>query len=836
MRHVALLYDRSEPRPKLRIGYLDGSDPWLLRPFDMSDPRMVEALPDGKLLVLASDGQMVLLDPSERRIVLRGKTRPLDESVRIQLSRDNRRLFLYGEFDLRIINVDALTVAADFDTMEFQPKVGDYRLIPTGMSAAVENGSPRRRLRLFPKAGLVERADGKIVLSYWDKLAAPEPFNVFYGALIVDFGARRAKLHLVESNHTEMLQNPLRWFSPSGRYGIRLHCASVPTHSGGHDKSSNPLKRFFAKGRAAVLPDCLPDGKFRVGIAVELWQLDPVKPLGKHVVRMLPLMRSVAFGMPEDKVLLLVQSHDFNRTAPGSPYPFNENFDSRIFNQLFCMPLNSRLIDIVWTKDEHGYWVLLHHLWHIGMNEEERRREETDAQSIELRHVDLAGSLSPIYQIGRWSNSHTSADLFSRHAADRAKHLTLLDGNNVLIEAMESICLTLPSDTDGWIDTQKLEADSLVYGKFISGRTLLSSTSNVCFVVEIPSLSDANISATILRVTEKIRSDLRSMIDPESGYLIKCQFVSVNKWYDESSFFALIADQFPNAVGPLADMILAYISSAPSIQPRYVGYLGHDDEVPAFGHALLALARMDQKALHVIEAYMELKEVHRSTFLVNTVLSTYFRAHGWPSVDHIRFAIAHYLAGHVNFGMLWRKCGMASGIKNLMTPKKLAEQVWEVVGNRYTRTRDGDLSLLWSILSDIRSYLDAQIPFDAEISAALLKDIDAIGSLRSKKDVEFVMAFATREVAQDGMTFFEIWQELGLCEKISSVMTADEFAMVLGKELRISAGLQVSSGEGFRERLLPEFEKLKKLVVFCLRKDNPFDSAVAEKLKTVGHF
>lgn len=148
------------------------------------------------------------------------------------------------------------------------------------------DGSINRRFRIAPdfsSSTLVARDDGRIVCVSTSQVAVVDPASG---------DTRLSRTDLIHYRPSDIDQS-LRWFSPDGRLGLRIHPAAIvsPAKRQRASRSGSFLSRIFPQPEAESPeeeeqhPDLASDGTRRFGRALDLFRLDPIAFERRLIIR-----------------------------------------------------------------------------------------------------------------------------------------------------------------------------------------------------------------------------------------------------------------------------------------------------------------------------------------------------------------------------------------------------------------------------------------------------------------------------------------------------------------------------------------------------------------------
>jgi len=695
-----------DQRSLLRVTRQEDGTPWEFVPFQSRLARFAAAVAGDRVLVADETGVVALFDPATKNCLRQTSLGHRCKKVKGLLRHDGQQAVLYTESALFLLDCDTLAVLAAFNGLRPRPSGEGFDLV------ADLPGDGVQAIQIDSAPGLVGHPDGRLLASSTIPQSRPaeKPAGpVSYGLIVFDLERKTATREVAQTESSTVFQNSFRWFSPSGRLAIRLHCAAIPRHDGRSSwRYADIFSRMLGKSARPELPDCKLDHMERVGTAVEIWETSPLKPVAKLVVHMEPL--DAISVKPDDRedIQDLARKTDFASKKPGDSFPFELDQPMRRAAEHW-LHLQRHLIDLAWEADESGFWILLER----GI----------------LRRVALDGTVSPLFALrhlrrlaknagekyrgdarDRQHILHVLADgrIRINHLGDRIVRVplsgTALGGEEISIEEEESHTPGLP------LDLPMAEAASRFFGR------------NVRTFIELSDLTQDSIIGAIDSLTERIAANLPDLVLGPFVRYLHVLFVTPSHMIDEPQFFDLASKLDAAVIIPALRRLLLAFCKARQAGVLRTGIV-YDDFRSALPHALLVLIELDAHCIDVVTAYMSSRNVANSPFIRNEVLLAFHDRFGWKGDAGIRLAVlfAHYEAFHGGAGIryLWEEYRLREVAREL-SPEAFADLILAERAPLGSKTDLREVVEAWvEILTDD--------PFEAAVKALLMAKGDPEG-------------------------------------------------------------------------------------------------------------
>jgi hypothetical protein len=184
--------------------------------------------------------------------------------------------------------------------------------------------------------------------------------------------------------------------------------------------------------------------------------------------------------------------------------------------------------------------------------------------------------------------------------------------------------------------------------------------------VPLSSWSEDDCIAAINTVTNFVESDFHSKIDE---YFFDVIFVTDGKRISERDFYERVAKSTPGATRALRRLVEAYIAS--QVGTRYCD----GGELGALGHAVHALATLDDSALSILPGYYELLDTSNLTPFGLQTVPAVPRALGWTNsvIDFVVwYLMTEYWEGLCSYPKAWKEWGMGDAVMANISPKDFA--------------------------------------------------------------------------------------------------------------------------------------------------------------------
>lgn len=650
--------------------------------------------------------------------------------------------------------------------------------------------------------GFVEHEDGTLIASSTLLETGKDSGPVLYGVLVVDL-ERRTATHLVaEAAQSDYYRNGFRWLSPSGRYGIRFHCGSVPWHDGRSNRGFvDIVNRMLGKGGRTELPDCRLDGVERIGIALEVWQIKPLKPMAKPVVRMQPVDTVWSGRTVRD----FARAIDFSATKPGAPFRYQMDLAHARFIGHPRKVMNLGLECLAWEPDETAFWVL------IGEHE--------------IRRITIDSQISPLAVVPRIRDSRLKR--YGGALFDDGDHVLrpLGDGRICIMRGGDQI-VRVPFPSTPVIGSGIVAAEeSFAPGMPLDLPAPRRASEQLAFFtktfIEMPDLSETSVVAAIEFLTDRIAKALPDMVHRQSAVedYLRTVFFTPTHVLNERAFFDFAAEHYPAAIPGLRRLITTYCQAPvrPSIAKRGLYYSGVEG---ALAHAALALARFDPDAVEPLSAYITSPNVGQTSFIRDDLAPAYSQHQGWRGDVGVRLGVrfAVNVSYEISEGVryLWEECGLRDAARQL-SPELFADIL---LAERKIPKHEIDKRAVTVAWIEVLQDTDA---FDAAVRSALLADCYSTGAetiIRVRDVIAFIEAtFGDLDWKANAFRLLQVRN------MAYALISAREFGdlIVIGAHSRV--------GEKFEDRTAARIIQVIRAFAETLDTTNDYDAEVLQILR-----
>jgi hypothetical protein len=222
------------------------------------------------------------------------------------------------------------------------------------------DGSINRRIPIAPdfsSSKLLARDDGRIVCVGIRQVA------------VVDPASGETRLSTTDLIHnTGIIDQSLRWFSPDGRWGLRIHPGLIVRPAG--PQRAVPLEE-------EAHPDLASDGTRRVGRALDLFRLDPIGFERRLVIR---------YDELKDEAFAELEAVCDQRLPEGWPARYETSMVWWLYNWIER---------IRWDDDGRGFTVVWAHQMRDAPSPLYGGRVKERVTDLAERHVSLDGVVGP---------------------------------------------------------------------------------------------------------------------------------------------------------------------------------------------------------------------------------------------------------------------------------------------------------------------------------------------------------------------------------------------------------------------------------------------------------
>lgn len=744
------LLEISTEEALVRAGAADSKSAWIFQPFEESPAAFAGAVAGERVFAANEAGDLALFDFQTRTCLRRGSLGCAWKKFHGLVLRDGKRVVLYTTAGLTVIDGETLDVVLDGHGLRSKRTAHDYDVVP---HAPVPDSKLIEPIRIDYRTELIEHDDGTLIASSTVETEKAGP--VHYSLLVFDVQHRTATRLVAQTERNDAFENRFRWFSPSGRYAVRFHYGSIPWHDGRETRRYvDIVHRILGKGGRSELPDCKLDGEARLGTALEVWQIKPLKAVAKPVVRMWPANSPWGMRFDMDYMKHFARAVDFVTTKPGKPHPHEMDF---AYRALICHPwklMNMRVECLAWEPDERAFWVLFK--GHI------------------VRRVTLDGQVSPLVAVSSVRDSRLKKYRGTTFTIGRNSLQPIgEDRVRITLGGDHIVHIPFPSMPTIGVDTvPALESftPGVPLDRPLSDSALSQLSMGTKTFIEMRDLSEASFLAAIESLTNRIETALPDMVHHRRsmGEHVRTLFFTPTHALSERAFFDFAAENYPATIPALRRLVMTYASAPKPHAPN--ARLCYTDNEGALAHAALALARFDPHAGEALFAYVVSPNVGQSSFIRDDLAPAYFRHQGWRDESGVRlgvrFAIAEHSHSMERIRHYWEKIGLREAARQL-SPDLFAHIV---LTERKTSKSGIDRAIIVDWLEVLDGETDA---FETAVKSALLADLYATGSETAIRIRETTAFIAARAADHDWRT--KAFRLLGVRSAARASLSAREF-------------------------------------------------------------
>jgi hypothetical protein len=787
----------------VRVHGIDGGAPWIFQPFESGPAHFAAEVAGGRVFAANEAGEFALLDPRARSCLRRGSLGKRCKWLRGLVRRGGKQAILYTRTGLFAIDCETLDIQLEAHGLRPKRSSDDFDLVPQEPSSA---GELIRPIRIDIRPDLLEHEDGTLIGSTTVLETGKNDGPVLYGAIVFDLERRTATHLIAQAEQYNIYENSFRWFSPSGRYGVRFHYSSLPWHNGRSSwRYHDIVNRILGKGGRSGLPDCKLDGVERLGPALEVWQLKPLKPIAKPVVRMKPAddLREVDFDV--DYLKQIGRAIDFSTTKPGKPFPHKRGLRLGTIVGGPWRRMHRWVECLAWEPDERAFWVMLedHYIRRIALDGQTSQL----AAVPRIRDARMKRYGGATFRVGDHAlRALGDGRVRVTHGGDQIVHVPIMD-----IPAIGSeISVTEESFTPG------VPLDLPLAPNASSALATFTKT-----IIEMPDLTEASVLAAIETLTGRITTALPDMIHSmrSQGAHIRTVFFTPTHVLGERTFFDFAAEQYPAAIPAIRRLIMTF-SLAPRPEPRNMRLIYTENE-GAFAHAALVLARFDSDPVEALTAYVTSANVGQSSFIRDDLAPTYFQRHGWRGESGVRlgvtFAVNEHFYGGMTVRYLWEKFGLRDAARQLL-PEQFADIL---LAERKIPGREIDVRAI--IVAWAELFQDETDAFDTAVKSTLLARYYSTGPetiIRIRTAVAFI-----EQTSSDPEWTTNAFRMLEVRNTAHGLISAREFADL------IAMGAHARVGETFEDRMAARIIQIIRGIAEALDPSHDYDAEVMQILR-----
>jgi hypothetical protein len=785
----------------VRAGAADGKSAWIFQPFDDSPAAFAGAIAGDRVFTANETGDLALFDFRTRTCLRRGSLGRKWKKLHGLVLRDGTRIVLYTTAGLTVVDGETLDVVLDGHGLRAKQSEEEFDVVP---HAPVPDSKLIEPIRIDYRTELVEHDDGTLIASSTVETEKAGP--VHYSLLVFDLLRRTATRLVAQTERNDAFENHFRWFSPSGRYGIRFHYGSIPWHDGRKTRRYVDIAhRILGTGGRSELPDCKLDGEARLGTTLEVWQTKPLKPVAKPVARMWPANTNWRMRFDMDYMKQFARAVDFVTTKPGKPHPNEMDF---AYKAIVCNPwklMNTRIECLAWEPDERAFWILYE--GHV------------------IRRVTLDGQVSPMVAVGSVRDSRLKRYRGATFNAGRNTLQPLGDDRvRITLGGDHIVHIAFPSMPTIGVDTVPVP-ESFIPGVPLDRPLSDSALSELAIFtrtfIEMPDLSEASILAAIETLTNRIATALPDMVHYRSsvGHHVRTLFFAPTHVLSERAFFDFAAERYPATIPALRRLVMTYVSAPKPHPPN--ARLRYTDNEGALAHAALALARFDPDAGEVLFAYVVSPNVGQSSFIRDDLAPAYFEHQGWQGESGVRvgvrFAIAEHSHSIERIRHYWEKIGLREAARELSPALFAHILLTERTGPRSELDKKAIITTWLEVLEDKTN------AFDAAVKSALLADLHSTGPeaiVRLRDAVAFIEATSPNiDHMADSFRLLEIRNQA------HALLSAREFGDL------IVAATSSRAGAALEDRSAARIIHVIRSIAETLDAANDYDAEVLQVLR-----
>ena len=604
----------------------DGRSPWAFLPFEDQRAELF-ALGGPLILAVGMDRGYAVFDVDERR-----------KRVEVRVDQNHSKAWVWSETRRALYVADGDGALAQNSGYK---RVNGVREVPL-------DGVDRFYLFApdFHVANLFTRDDGRVLADTLSKVGVLDPAT---GAVAIS----NVEDFVFSIEH--MRRTRLKWFSPNGRWGLRVHLGSVVRHEA---VKTNWLQSLRGKVPTLEHPDLKADGLRRYGWALDLCALDPIQVERRLVVRYRTAehLFSNKYGEAranQAKIDALADRQDYRAwngrdrllilnvpSEDQAAYEAGKPLDELVANVLI-RPIRH----VEWDADSRGFTVVV---------------------GLEQRHVTLEGEMGPLSP-STWTEATSSPNLPSekalkalrRHIRERTvQRLTLPDlSASSLRDGVRTMADRLEAGLESILFRDVLQFRFKVGGKTIGEKAFFDA---------IRALPEAE--------AQPLLADLRRLIA---------------SFGEQARGHVLTAGESINAGGP------------------------SETQHVALADAALALAELDPVSFEVLRGWFEQVDQEHDMFAVENVFPAIARKTGFTTPDAVRFGLWFFLHQWQTTPYDFADFSILAGARALWTPAEFArvalDEACRVVEDRGPGYIRQDFN---SCFGSIEHLLDAKIEWD----------------------------------------------------------------------------------------------------------------------------